>query len=336
MVRPIDNPPNPWESTRVEWLGEPPPARTQVYEEQAGEVLSENDSPDLPFRWTFNPYRGCHHGCGYCYARNTHTWLGFGAGSDFERRLVVKTNAVEQLGRRLASPGWRGERIAFSGVTDCYQPLEASYELTRGALALCRDHRNPVAIVTKGALVERDLDLLAQLCEHTPTVVYLSIPFADQADAAALEPWASPIEARFAALAALSAAGVTTGVSLAPLLPGLNDHAIPELLTRAREAGARHAFANLLRLPGQVKQVFEQRLTEALPGRARKILSALDDSGAGRAGFGQRFVGQGPRWQATWAVFETHARRLGLADRGPDPGPWPGFRRERGQGTLFG
>ena len=163
MPRPVSNPPNPWERTSVEWLGPPPEARPEVYEEEARTILSRNDSPDIPFRFSLNPYRGCHHGCAYCYARPTHQYLGFGAGTDFDRKIVVKVNAPELLREELARSSRRHEPIAFSGNTDCYQPLEASYELTRRCLAVCLEFRTPVVVVTKAALVRRDVELLAKL-----------------------------------------------------------------------------------------------------------------------------------------------------------------------------
>jgi hypothetical protein len=161
--RPIANPPNPWESTALEWLGEPPPARPQVYRDATRQILSRNDSPDVPFTWSVNPYRGCAHACAYCYARPTHEYLGFGAGTDFDTRITVKLRAAELLRAAFERPSWRCETVAFSGATDPYQPLEASYRLTRACLAVCAEYRSPVAVITKAPLVERDLDLLAAL-----------------------------------------------------------------------------------------------------------------------------------------------------------------------------
>jgi DNA repair photolyase len=335
VPRPVSNPRNPWATEHVEWLGEPPPAELCVYEEEARQILSENESPDLPFRWSLNPYRGCYHGCSYCYARTTHQFLGWGAGTDFERRIIAKTNAPALLRKRFEQPSWRGERIAFSGVTDCYQPLEATYGLTRACLEVCRDYRNPVVVLTKGALVRRDVDLLAQLSRESHAMVYLSIPFAQEQGARAMEPWASPIASRFEALKVLSEAGVTTGVSLAPLIPGLNDSHVPEILERARESGARHAFQILLRLQGEVETVFLQRLEAALPGRARKVRSALDDmrrGQGGRSGFGTRMVGSGSRWKAVADLFELHCRRLGMGHREVEGRHVETFRRP---GSLF-
>ncbi|MBL8737045.1 MAG: PA0069 family radical SAM protein [Planctomycetes bacterium] len=337
-MRPVDNPPNPWLGQHVERLGDPPPARLEVHEEEAKSILTRNDSPDLPFRWTLNPYRGCFHGCAYCYARPTHQYLGFGAGTDFERRLVVKTNAPELLRRELQKASWAGERIAFSGVTDCYQPLEASYELTRRCLAVCAEFRQPVGIVTKGALVERDVDLLAELARHGAATVFVSVPFADEADARAIEPFAGSPARRLRALATLAAAGVPTGVSVSPLIPGLNDHQVPAILQAAAAAGARHAFHVLLRLPAEVADVFEARLRAAFPRRADKVLSLLQAMRGGRTNdprFGARMVGDGPRWQVMVDLFASAARRAGLSPPPRDAAPTP-FRRPHRQGSLFG
>ena len=160
MPRPVSNPPNPWHSTHVEWLEEPPPAALEVYEEEARSVVTENDSPDLSFRWSVNPYRGCSHACAYCYARPSHEYLGFGAGTDFDTRILVKPDAPRLLDEALARPSWQGELIVFSGDTDCYQPLEAHYRLTRACLEVCLARRQPVAIITKSFLVSRDVELL--------------------------------------------------------------------------------------------------------------------------------------------------------------------------------
>jgi DNA repair photolyase len=339
VPRPVANPPNPWASTHVEYLGEPPPAALEVYEEEARTIIASNDSPDVPFRFSANPYRGCFHGCAYCYARPTHQYLGFGAGTDFERRLVVKTNAVALLRKAFMHPRWQGDALALSGVTDCYQPLEASYRLTRGILEVCREFRNPVGIVTKGALVERDLELLVALHEVTTVRVYLSIPFADEAMGRAIEPYAASISRRFAVLRALSAAGIATGVSVSPVIPGLSDDQIPEILERAREAGAQRAFMVMLRLPAEVRPVFLERLHEAVPLRAGKVISAIEQSRGGQLydpRFGQRMRGQGPRWAAIEALFLANKRRLGFDDDRSQLQAQPtSFRRPNAQQELF-
>lgn len=314
-VKKASNPPNPWQSSHVEWLGEPPDIDLKVYEEEATSALSTNDSPDLPFSYSVNPFRGCYHGCAYCYARRTHEYLDMGAGTDFERRIVVKVNAPEALRDEIVHREWTREPINFSGVTDPYQPLEASYEVTRGCLEVCAEIDNPVCIVTKGALVRRDAELLGGLAERAPVRVYVSIPFADDDAGRALEPHATVISQRFETLAQLNQAGITTGVAVAPILPGLNDAAIPEILERAADAGADHAFTTLLRLPGSVEPVFIERLREAYPDRADRVLNGVREMRGGELNsttFGERMSGKGPRWQAISTLFETQCRRLGL------------------------
>ena len=263
MPRPISNPPNPWLTRHVEWLDEPPHAALEVYEEHAKSLIVENDSPDVGFRFGINAYRGCFHACAYCYARPSHQYLGFGAGTDFERLIVVKVNAPELLARELARPSWRKEPIAFSGNTDCYQPLEASYELTRRCLEIALEHRQPVRMITKGALVRRDVDVLAKLAHKGLVHVMISIPFLEEEVGRRLEPGASSPNKRFETLRALSDAGIPTGIAIAPLVPGLNDSDVAMLLERAADCGAKQAFMTLLRLPGEVLPVFRERLREA-------------------------------------------------------------------------
>lgn len=339
MPRPVANPPNPWLSQQVEYFDEIPDAGLTVYEEEGRTIVNRNDSPDLPFTWSVNPYRGCYHGCAYCYARPSHEYLGWGAGTDFERKIVVKMNAAALLRKTFEARGWKGETIAFSGVTDCYQPLEAAYGLTRGCLEVCRDFRNPVGVVTKGALVARDAGLLAELGAVAGCSVTLSIPFIDDEGGRQIEPYASAISKRFAALATLSAAGVRTGVGVSPVIPGLNDSQIPAILTRARECGAQYAFMTMLRLPGSVLPVFQERLAEAVPLRAQAVLSAIRDVRGGelnRSAFGERMTGEGPRWRAIEQLFATHARRLGFAtDDAPTRPARQAFRAPQRQRSLF-
>lgn len=314
-MRPISNPPNPWLSTHVEYLDEAPPAELHVYEELAHSALSENDSPDIGFRWSVNPYRGCQHACAYCYARPTHQYLGFGAGTDFERRIVVKTNVHERLALELARPSWKRETIVFSGNTDCYQPLEASYALTRRCLEVCRARATPVGIVTKSALVRRDLDLLAALARGPGASVYVSIPFLDESVGRLVEPGAPSPRRRLETLRLLSQAGIQTGVAIAPLIPGLNESDVARILEQAREAGATRAFLTLLRLPAEVLPVFRERLAAAFPERSRKVEHALremKDGAWNRSRFGERMRGSGPRWDALAQLFELQCRRLGL------------------------
>jgi DNA repair photolyase len=330
-MRPISNPPNPWLSTHVEYLDEPQPAVLEVYEERARSALSENDSPDLGFRWSVNPYRGCQHACAYCYARPSHQYLGFGAGSDFESRIVVKTNVHEVLALELARPSWRRETVVFSGNTDCYQPLEASYALTRRCLEVCLARRTPVGVITKGTLVRRDLDLLAELARGPGAGVHVSIPFLDERVGRLVEPGAPAPRRRFETLRLLSDAGIETGVSISPLIPGLNESDVAGILEAARAAGARRAFLTLLRLPAEVLPVFRERLAGAFPERVRKVENGLREMKLGawnRSEFGLRMRGSGPRWEALEQLFEIQCRRLGLnLDRDGKP-------RET-QGELF-
>jgi DNA repair photolyase len=293
-----------------------------------------------------NPYRGCAHACAYCYARPTHQYLGFGAGTDFDRRIVVKVNAPALLERTLARRAWRGDFIAFSGATDCYQPLEAHYRLTRACLEVCLARGNAVGVVTKSALVRRDADVLAALAAHGLAAVYVSIPFADDTAARAIEPGAAPPSERFRTLAALASAGIPVGVAVAPIIPGLNDHAIPEILQRAAAAGATRAFRILLRLPAEVAPVFRERVAAAFPDRAARVFSNLRQARGGRENdprFGARMRGEGPRWDVARALFDTWCRKLGLNQRGleaPAPAPTPrplvpAPSPAPGQGRLF-
>lgn len=340
MRRPVSNPPNPWQRAHVEWLGPPPDVELEVYEIEAKSILSKNDSPDIPFTYSLNPYQGCYHGCAYCYARPSHQYLGLGAGTDFERKLMVKTNAPSLLREAFMKRTWTGESIVISGNTDCYQPLEASYELTRRCLETCLEFANPVGVITKGGVVLRDVALLGELARKADVHVFISIPFADDTTRRAIEPYAAPIERRFEALRRLSEHGVSTGVSLAPLIPGLNDSHVPEILERAREAGADDAFMTLLRLPAEVKDVFFERISKTLhPKRVEKIARALAEMHGGTlydARFGKRMHGEGVRWSVVEQLFERHCRRLGLNRERIGPRDAPAtFQRPRKQLAMF-
>jgi len=339
-MRPVDNPKHRYNREQVEWVEAPPFAALELHEERPKTILSENDSPDIGFRYSLNPYRGCYHACAYCYARPSHQYWGFGAGTDFERKIVVKVNAPELLRERFERRDWVGEPITFSGNTDCYQPLEAARRLTRQCLEVCAEYQNPVAIITKNGLVARDLDVLVRLHESTQLRVYVSIPFVDAEHSRALEPGASPVHKRFAALAALSEAGIETGIAIAPIIIGLNDGQLPELLTRARDAGVQHAFITALRLPGEVAGVFEARLRETLPGYAGKVLSGIHQIRRGKlneSAFGERMQGVGPRWQLVSDLFDLHTKRLGIntSDRGTHVPQASTFRRPGPQLDLF-
>ncbi|MBL8880307.1 MAG: PA0069 family radical SAM protein [Phycisphaerales bacterium] len=320
MLRRVANPPNPFTAEHCEWLDEPPAISLDVYEETAKSILSENDSPDIPFRWSLNPYRGCQHACAYCYARPYHEYLDLGAGTDFDSKITVKVNAPELLAAELRRPRRQREQIVFSGVTDCYQPLEAVYRLTRRCLEVCLSAGNPVGIITKSYLVARDASLLAQLNAAAGARVHMSICFADDARARAIEPGAPPPSRRFDAMRRLRDAGVGVGIMLAPLIPGLNDGDIPALLERAAECGASSAAYTALRLPGSVREVFLTRLREALPDRAARVEARIRDMRGGQLTdprFVSRMDGQGPYWESVRQLFEKTASRLGLAEPPP-------------------
>lgn len=318
------NPPNRFELLQRERLIPEDRADLHIYADSTGEILSQNDSPDLPFRWSLNPYRGCFHACAYCYARPSHEYLGFGAGTDFESKLVVKHGAPLLLRRTFDKPSWKGELIVFSGNTDCYQPIEAKYSLTRACLWVCAEYRNPITIITKSALVARDVDVLTAMHRDTWIRVYFSIPFADDETARKVEPQAPSSSRRFETLRALSEAGIPTGISIAPLIPGLNEDDIPELLARARKAGAMSATSSVLRLSGSVEPVFLERMTQAFPERIQKIINRIK---AGRDGkltegaFFKRHHGTGTYWQLVERLFEVSKRRAGFSneDRGEIP-----------------
>jgi DNA repair photolyase len=317
--READNPDNRFASLSLEWEeGIERPQDMRVFREQAKSILSRNDSPDLPFRYSVNPYRGCAHACAYCYARTYHEYLGWGAGTDFDTRIVAKINAPQLLDRELSRASWKREAISFSGVTDCYQPVERALRLTRGCLEACLRHETPAGVVTKSALVLRDLDLLGELARGPGAHVVLSIPFGDAEDSRELEPFASLPEARFRALEKLSAAGIRTGLSISPVIAGWNDSEIPGLLQKAGDCGASFAFYALLNLPGAVEKVFLSRLRQSFPERAGKVEHHLRETRGGavnEARFGRRFRGQGKMADLIDDLFRIHARRNGLHEK---------------------
>lgn len=318
MLRPINNPPSRFDPTAIEWEIPPAPARLRVYEDDSKAILSKNESPDLYHRWSLNPYRGCLHACAYCYARPTHEYLGFGAGTDFDTRVVVKTRAPELLVEAFEARSWVGETVLFSGNTDCYQPLEHRYRLTRACLEVCARYRNPAAIITKAALIERDVDVLQELARVARIRVLFSIPFHDADTCRAIEPGTPSPGRRLKAMAALAKAGIPVGVNVAPLIPGLNDRDVPKVLQAAADAGATRAAMILVRLNGPVAPIFEERLREALPLRAEGVLARLRRARGGEVGsttFGERMHGQGAEYEATRALFDLWCERLGLVRR---------------------
>jgi len=292
----------------------PAPATT-VAAETARTVIARNDSPDLPFSQAVNPYRGCEHGCVYCYARPTHAYLGYSPGLDFETRLVAKANAVDALRAELARPGYRPSTITLGSATDAYQPAERQWRISRGILELMLATRHPVAIVTKNALVERDLDLLSELARRRLVAVYFSVTTLDPAMARTLEPRASAPWRRLQAMRTLAQAGVPVGVSAAPVIPFVNDECLERILEAAHDAGARQAFYTVVRLPWEVRDVFERWLAQHFPDRAERVLHRIEDMRGGRRNdprFGTRMTGTGIWADLIAQRFALAVRRLGL------------------------
>lgn len=341
MRRPAWNPARRLSDTEIVWDAPPPPAKLQVVVDHSRTILARNQSEDLPFRWSLNPYRGCTHACAYCYARAFHEYLDLGAGSDFERKIRIKPQAARLLTETFERPSWVGEGIALSGATDPYQPLERRHGLTRSVLEVCARYRNPVGILTRSPLVTRDIDLLQALAAHDAVRVHVSIPILDPDLCRLLEPGAPAPARRLDAIAALHDAGVPVGVSVSPVIPGLNDVTIPATLRAAREAGAVWAWRIPVRLAPAVEAVFRRRLHEALPLRAERIMAGISRMRGGGpldgGPPGQRMRGQGEAWAATARLFDLHAARLGFRPLPPRRTHSPFRRPGRGQQvSLFG
>ena len=294
---------------------EDPAPRTQFIPDSSATIINYNDSPDIPFDASINVYRGCEHGCAYCYARPTHEYLGFSPGLDFESKIVVKYNAPELLRKELSSPKWKPQTIAMSGVTDCYQPAERRLQLTRRVLEVLLEFRNPVGIVTKNHLVTRDVDLLAELARFNCAAVYVSITTLDAELTPKLEPRASLPNLRLAAIRKLHEAGVPVGVMAAPMIPGLNDHELPQILSAAADAGARSAGLVPVRLPFAVKDIFADWLGRHFPDRKEKVLNRIRSLRGGQlnnAEFGSRMTGEGVWAEQLRQMFDVMVRKLGL------------------------
>jgi DNA repair photolyase len=313
---------NAWEKAHIEYdPGEAPESGLEIYEDQSKSIISENDSPDLSFRHSINPYRGCAHGCAYCYARPSHEYLGFGSGTDFERRLVIKPRAAELLKEAFDKPSWQGGLLVLSGNTDCYQPIEARFELTRRCLMVCRDYANPVHIITKGTLIERDIELLQELHARASVGVSVSVTFWDAEVARAIEPYVPTPSRRIETIRRLSAAGLPVVVHVAPVIVGLSDRDVIPIMEAARAAGAISAMMMPVRLPGSVAEVFEARLREALPLRAERVLSRIREMRGGKLNdprFGSRQRGEGQYAAALRQLFAATHTRLRYVDF-PEP-----------------
>jgi DNA repair photolyase len=318
-------------------LDRPP---TEYLPDQSQSIIASNDSPDVGFEVSLNPYRGCEHGCIYCYARPTHEYLGFSAGLDFETKIMVKHDAPELLRKALSAPGWKPRVLGLSGVTDAYQPVERQLGVTRRCLAVLAEYRQAVTIITKNRLVTRDLDLLAELAQHKAAGVFVSITSLDEELIGRLEPRTTRPRGRLSAIAALAAAGIPTGVMVAPMIPGLTEHEIPAIVNATAHAGARWAGYTVVRLPLAVAGLFEDWLGQHFPDRKDKVLDRIRAMRGGRLNdsrFGVRMSGEGNAAIMISQIFRGACRRAGLNIQ-----PWPvtaaAFRRPTpvdGQLTLF-
>lgn len=313
---------------------------TQVVEEHAGRILAENDSPDIGFEVSLNPYRGCEHGCIYCYARPSHAYLGWSPGLDFETRLVAKVNAAERLRAALGARGYQPRPIAVGTVTDAYQPVERRLGLTRAVLEVLHDTRHPFSLITKSALVERDLDLIAPMAAAGRACVDVTLTTLDPALARRLEPRAASPERRLRTIRTLAAAGVPVGVSVSPLIPFLNEPELERVLEAAQQAGAVRGFAIVLRLPSELSPLFRHWLEQHFPERAARVMARVQEMRGGRDNdprFGSRMRGEGIWADLLRQRLRKACLRFGLQGR-HQALDLSGFRRpcaDGAQGSLF-
>lgn len=322
-MRYIKNPPNPYNKYSAEYVGEPPPTKLEIFEEIATKkVITKAFASDWEggWRYTVNCYRGCVHGCTYCFARRYHEFLGYGAGTDFETKIVVKPNAPGLLREELKKTRDKMPHLDFSFATDPYIPLEASYELTRKCLEVCVEFRVPVGVITKSPLVTRDIDVLRKL----NVTVFFSLPFLTKEKSNPFEPYTPVPEARFRAMKALSDAGIATGIAIAPVIPGYNESDIPGLLERARESGASRAFMSMLHLDSDsIEEYFVQKMHERLsPAKTAKIVHTIKRERGGtlqHRTYKERDAGKTEQWEVTTKLFDFHLRRLGFDRREQKP-----------------
>jgi len=310
---------------------------TQYFCDGTKSIITRNTSPDVGFETSLNPYRGCEHGCIYCYARPTHEYLGFSAGLDFESKIVVKTNAPELLRAELESPRWRPQTLVMSGVTDPYQPVEKKLQITRGCLEVLAKFKNPVAIITKNRLVTRDIDLLCELAKYNAVAVNLSVTSLDPDLQRILEPRTSSPQARLDAIGQLRSAGIPTGVMVAPVIPALTDHEIPKILDACAKAGAQFAGYTIVRLPWAVAPLFEHWLEEHFPDRKEKVLGRIRHLRGNRVNNSQwhtRMIGQGIFAEQIASLFKLGCHRAGIGER--PKLSCDSFQRSATQLRLFG
>lgn len=311
-MRQINNPPNPYHKYSADFLGEPPPTKLEVFEEVATKsIINKTNMPGLGIRYTVNCYRGCIHACTYCFARRYHEFLGYGAGTDFETKIVAKVNAPEILRNDLKKTKEKISHLEFSFTTDPYLPLEANYELTRKCLQVCAEFKMPVSIITKSPLITRDLDLLTKL----QATVFFSIPFPTTEKSKPFELYTPIPDVRFKAMKTLTEAGIRVGIGIAPIILGYNDSDIPALLEKAKDNGATKAFINLIHFDSDsIEEYFVARLREKLPTKADKIINAQKRERGGKLRhntFAER-RGKTEIWETTLKLFNLHFKRLGF------------------------
>lgn len=308
-------------------------SKTEYLREQPKKIVNKVESPDLGLGYSLNPYQGCEHGCVYCYARNTHQYWGYGAGLDFERKIIIKENAPETLARQLESPNWKVMPIMLAGNTDCYQPIEAKKQLTRRILQVLLQYRHPVSIITKNALILRDLDLLQELDKYNLVHVNISITTLDEKLRQKLEPRTASAAKRLGVVRQISEAGVPVNVMVAPIIPGLNDSEIPALVKAAADAGACSAAYTLVRLNGSIGPIFEDWIRLAFPDRADKVLHQIADCHGGQLNdsrFGVRMRGEGKFAEAIAALFKL-SKQKHMAGRSMKPYDYSHFCQRKGK-----
>jgi len=315
-VRHIKNPPNPYNRFSAEYVGEPPPTKLEVFEETATKnVITKAFASDWEggWRYTVNCYRGCIHGCTYCFARQYHEYLGYGAGTDFETKIVVKPNTPQLLREELKKTRDKMPHLDFSFATDPYLPLEAEYQLTRKCLEVCAEFGVPTAVITKSPLVTRDIDVLKK---QSKVSVFFSLPFLTKEKSNPFEPYTPVPEARFRAMKMIADAGIPVGIGVAPVIPGYNESDIPGLLERAKEAGATRAFMSMLHLDtDSIEDYFVEKLYEKIPTKAAKVINTMKRERGGtlrHRSYRERMTGKTEQWEVTMKLFDFHAKRLGF------------------------
>ena len=315
-MRHVKNPPNPYNRFSAEYVGEPPPTKLEVFEETATKkVITKAFASDWEggWRYTVNCYRGCIHGCTYCFARQYHEYLGYGAGTDFETKIVVKPNTPLLLREELKKTRDKMPHLDFSFATDPYLPLEAEYQLTRKCLEVCAEFGVPTAVITKSPLVTRDIDVLKK---QSKVSVFFSLPFLTKEKSNPFEPYTPVPEARFRAMKTIADAGIPVGIGVAPVIPGYNESDIPGLLERAKEAGATRAFMSMLHLDtDSIEDYFVENLYERIPTKAAKVINTMKRERGGtlrHRSYRERMTGKTEQWEVTMKLFDFHAKRLGF------------------------